>query len=240
VIVVPSQGLRRDLARVYAGTADKIVVIPNTVDAERYVQPSDFDRRSVRERMGTADADTAFVFVALGHFERKGLPIVLQALSAKAPELDRARLWVIGGEPGLIATYRRVADALGVGSRVVFAGRATDVRPYLWSADAFLAPSHYEAFSLALLEAAAAGLPLIATRISGSEDLLCGGVNGIEVDRTAASVCAGLRRFLDLDPAARAAMGRAARDAVAPLSPEGFAAAWRSLYATLTPSAAKS
>jgi glycosyltransferase involved in cell wall biosynthesis len=235
VIVVPSEGLRRDLARVYRGITAKIVVIPNTVDAARYVPPSDFDRRPVRTRMSTDDTDTAFVFVALGHFERKGLPILLRALTTDTPKLDRARLWVVGGEPGLIATYRRMADSLGVGARVVFAGKTADVRPFLWSADALVAPSHYEAFSLALLEAAAAGLPLLATRISGSEDLLRDGVNGIEVERTAASVSAGLRRFLDLAPADRAAMGRAARESVEPLSPESFASAWRALYASLTP-----
>jgi glycosyltransferase involved in cell wall biosynthesis len=239
VIVVPSEGLRRDLARVYSGTAEKIVVIPNTVDAARYARPSDFDRRGVRARMSTDDTNTALVFVALGHFERKGLPILLRALSADEATLDRARLWVVGGEPGLIAIYRRIADSLGIGARVVFAGKTADVRPYLWSADALVAPSHYEAFSLALLEAAAAGLPLIATRISGSEDVLHDGVNGIEVERTAASVSAGLRRFLDLDPADRAAMGRAARESVEPLSPASFASAWRALYASLTPSGAR-
>ena len=51
VIVVPSEGLKRDLARIYPGVADKVTVIRNTVDIAHYNRPSGFDRRRVRERM---------------------------------------------------------------------------------------------------------------------------------------------------------------------------------------------
>lgn len=231
VIVVPSDGLRRDIERSYPSAAPKITVIRNTVDVARYAAPGAFDRRAFRERMGTTDAHTAFVFVALGHFERKGLPMLLEALGAEG--LDTVRLWVVGGEPGLVESYRRVAERLGVVERVTFAGRTDDVRPFLWSADAFVAPSHYEAFSLALLEAAAAGLPLIATRISGSEELVKDGVNGLEIERSPAGVSTGLHRFLELHDARREAMGRAARESVEARGPDRFAAAWKELYASV-------
>src|SRR4051812_25575084 len=84
VVVVPSEGLKRDLARVYPGVAEKITVIRNTVDLAHFERPSGFDRRGFRRRMDTDDAHTAFVFVALGHFERKGLPMLLEALSTDA------------------------------------------------------------------------------------------------------------------------------------------------------------
>lgn len=233
VIVVPSEGLKRDLTRVYPGVADRVTVIRNFVDLAHYVPPSDFDPGRVRERMGTAEADTAFVFVALGHFERKGLPMLFEALSADEPALEHARVWVVGGEPGLVASFRKAADQLGVAGKVSFAGRTDDVRPFLWSADAFIAPSHYEAFSLALLEAAAAGLPLIATRISGSEELLQDGRNGLALERTPSGVRAGLRRFMQLDAVDRRAMGHAARGSVDALGADHFADAWRKLYASL-------
>jgi glycosyltransferase involved in cell wall biosynthesis len=233
LIVVPSEGLKRDLARVYPGAAEKITVIRNTVDLAGFRRPPGFDRRAVRERMRTDEAGTAFVFVALGHFERKGLPMLLEALKVHGPQLEGFRLWVIGGERGLVASYRATVRRLGIGDMVTFAGRTTDVRPFLWSADAFIAPSHYEAFSLALLEAAAAELPLIVTRISGTEELVQDGVNGLEIERSPAGIYAGVRRFLDLGAARRAAMGRAARESVDPLAPERFAAAWRALYASL-------
>jgi glycosyltransferase involved in cell wall biosynthesis len=234
VIVTCSEGLKRDFARIYPAAAQKVTVIHNTVDLAHFQQPSGFDRRGFRERMDTDDTHTAFVFVTLGHFERKGLPLLLEALSTDRSRLDHARLWVVGGEPGVLASYRAIAERLGIADKVTFAGRTGDVRPFLWSADAFVSPSHYEAFSAALLESAAAGLPLIATRISGSEELLEDGVNGLEIELSAAGVAAGLRRFLELDTARREAMRRAARTSVEPLGPERFAQAWRALYTSLT------
>jgi glycosyltransferase involved in cell wall biosynthesis len=70
VIVVPSEGLRRDFIRMYPRAVGKVRVIPNTVDLVGFGRPEDFDRRSVRQQMDTAEGETAFVFVALGHFER--------------------------------------------------------------------------------------------------------------------------------------------------------------------------
>jgi glycosyltransferase involved in cell wall biosynthesis len=233
VIVVPSEGLRRDLVRFYPGVDGKVMVIRNAVDLAHYAQPPEFDRQRFRQRMDAGQAEVVFVFVALGHFERKGLPLLLEALSTNEPRFAHARLWVVGGEAGLIASYRKVVERLHLERRVTFAGRTADVRPFLWAADAFVAPSYYEAFSLALLEAAAAGLPLISTRISGSEEVLEDGVNGFEVERDPPSVRAALNRFLDLDRAGREAMRCAAQQSVAPLGPERFAAAWRSLYASL-------
>lgn len=232
VIVVPSDGLRRDLERTYPGVGDKVRVIRNTVDLARFERPGGFDRRELRQHMRADESHAVFVFVALGHFERKGLPLLLHALSDE-PRLANARLWVVGGEASLVSSYRAQTKRLGLDDQVTFAGRTDDIRSFLWSADAFVAPSHYEAFSLGLLEAAAAGLPLIATRISGSEELLAAGINGLEVEPTSTSVAAALVRFVELDASAREAMGRAARESVKPLSPERFAHQWRMLYASL-------
>jgi glycosyltransferase involved in cell wall biosynthesis len=233
VIVVPSEGLGRDFARIYPGVADKVTVIPNTVDIAHFRHPDDFDRDDIRRGLRAGPAHTVFVFVALGHFERKGLPTLLEALATDDPAFKDVCLWVVGGEPGLVASYRSRAERLGVAHNVRFVGRTDDVRPFLWSADAFVLPSHYEAFSAALLEAAAADLPLIATRISGSEEVLEDGVNGFEMELTPMGVAAALGRFLALSSDRREAMRSAARQSVEPLGPDRFATEWRALYASL-------
>jgi glycosyltransferase involved in cell wall biosynthesis len=238
VVVVPAEGLRRDMIRMYPGSEEKIVVIRNTVDVSRFTPPDDFDRAPTRERMHTGDGETAFIFIALGHFERKGLPLLLDALARGNGALDDARLWVVGGERDLVESYRARAQGLGVGERVAFAGKVEDVRPFLWSADAFVSPSHYEAFQLGLLEAAGAGLPLLVSRISGSDELLADGDNGFELERTAEGVAAGLARFMALDPSGRERMSSAARASVEPLGPARFDAEWQALYASLEPAAA--
>jgi glycosyltransferase involved in cell wall biosynthesis len=79
------------------------------------------------------------------------------------------------------------------------------------AADAFVLPSAYETFSLATYEAAACGLPLLATRVGGVRDLLEPGVNGYFVESDPHDVARGLRALED--PAVRSRMGAAARRA---------------------------
>jgi glycosyltransferase involved in cell wall biosynthesis len=169
-----------------------------------------------------------FVFVALGQFERKGLPLLLEALS-RLPS-SRANLIVVGGEPDLIASYRPEVARLGLDRNVVFAGMQSDVRPFFWASDAFAFPSAYETFSLVSYEAAAAGLPVIAPRLNGIEDLVRDGDNGVVIARTVEGVAQGLNRFLGLSETLRREMGRRARTAAAQYNQACFSERWRAFY----------
>jgi glycosyltransferase involved in cell wall biosynthesis len=230
-IVVPSQGLARELLEEYPRTAAKVDVIPNAVDLDRMRPAEGFDRRTVRSKLGIHDTDIGIVFAALGHFERKGLPLLLEGLR----QLDDARfkLVVIGGQPSLVKAYQAAAGKLGVGSQVAFVGMQDDVRPFLWAGDIFALPSAYEVFPLAALEAGAAGLPLLATELDGLRDLLVDGETGYVVDRTGASIAAGLRRFGGLPDGRRQLMGTAVRSAAQRYGLEHFIAGWTKLYAGL-------
>jgi len=227
-IVVPSQGLKRELEETYPFTRGKITVIHNPVDVERMRPPADFDREAFRAEHGVKPGETVLVFVALGHFERKGLPLVLQALVALR---DRPlRLWVVGGEPDLIRSWQKRAEGMGIGDKVHFWGMQRDVRPFLWGADVFVFPSAYEIFPLVSLQAAAAGLPLIVTPLYGVEEFMRDGETGFVVERSVKGVAEGLRRFISLSPESRRRMGERAREAVAPYGVEPFVEAWRGFY----------
>jgi glycosyltransferase involved in cell wall biosynthesis len=227
-IVVPSQGLKRELEETYPFTRGKITVIHNPVDVERMRPPADFDREAFRTEHGVKPGETVLVFVALGHFERKGLPLVLQALVALR---DRPlRLWVVGGEPDLIRSWQMRAEGMGIGDMVHFWGMQRDVRPFLWGADAFVFPSAYETFSLVSFQATAAGLPLIVTPLYGVEEFMRDGETGFVVERSVKGVAEGLRRFISLSPESRRRMGEHAREAVAPYGVEPFVEAWRGFY----------
>lgn len=227
-IVVPSRGLARELIAEYPYTRDKIRIIPNCVELERMRMPSDFDREGFRKDLGVDPEDLALVFVALGHFERKGLPLLLEGLRRLGD--PRLKLLVVGGQPDLLAAYRSRVEQLGLKGKLVFVGMQRDVRPYLWAADAFALPSFYETFSLVSFEAAAAGLPLIVAPLYGLEEFLRDGENGILVERTPEGVAEGIARFLTLSPEARRSMGEKARRDVKGYAPENFLAAWRTLY----------
>jgi len=226
--MLPSQGLARELIAEYPYTRDKIRIIPNCVELERMRMPRDFDRERFRKDLGVDPGDLALVFVALGHFERKGLPLLLEGLRRLGD--PRLKLLVVGGQPDLLAAYRSRVEQLDLLKRVMFVGMQRDVRPYLWAADAFAFPSFYETFSLVSFEAAAARLPLIVAPLYGVEEFLRDGENGILVERTSEGVAEGIARFLTLSPEARRSMGEKARRDVKEYGPESFVAAWRNLY----------
>jgi glycosyltransferase involved in cell wall biosynthesis len=232
-IVVPSRGLARELKTEFPYIEDRLTVLPNPISLERLQMPGDFDRQAFRQNLGIEDRDLVGLFVALGQFERKGLPLLLQALGT--PEMQRVKLIVVGGEPDLIARYADETTRNQLGNRVKFVGMQSDVRPYLWSSDVFVFPSLYETFSLVTYEAAASGLPIVVSQLYGVEDLLVDGNNGFLIKTSVAGVREGLERVLGLSPDDRHAMGQRARLAASGCSEEHFVDAWRAFYSRLTP-----
>jgi glycosyltransferase involved in cell wall biosynthesis len=228
-IVVPSEGLSRELSSEYPWTRHKIHIVPNPVDVASMRPSKDFDRESFRRELGVGLEDLLLVFVALGHFERKGLPALLRALTQITdPSL---KLIVVGGSAGMISNYHACANRMGIAGQVSFVGLQQDVRPYLWAADGFTLPSLYEVFPLVSLDAAAAGLPLIVSAMNGVEEFLSDGKNGILVSHMSEGIAKGLARFVALSPAARRAMGEQAQLAVSRYDTKSFVAAWRHFYA---------
>lgn len=226
-IVVPSQGLARELQAAYPNLVErKIRVIPNPVDTEYFSRPPGFDAQPILQRLQVPPDAFVLSFCALGAFERKGLRFVLEALAG----LRDQNVWllVIGGSPGEIRDFQRLAQQLRVDSAVRFVGLQVDIRPFLWSSNAFVFPSEYEGFALASLQAAAAGLPLITTLINGTEEFIINGVNGWVVERNASSIQAAVRNALEA-PGLTADMGNVARENVQKYKEQHFQAQWLAL-----------
>jgi glycosyltransferase involved in cell wall biosynthesis len=229
-VVVPSRGLARELKEEFPYIEDKLTVLPNPISLDRLQVPPEFDRQAFRHSLGIDEQDLVGLFVALGQFERKGLPLLMQALGS--PGMERFKLIVVGGESDLIA---RFGANYQLGDRVKFVGMQSDVRPYLWSSDVFVFPSLYETFSLVTYEAAASGLPIVVSQLYGVEDLLVDGDNGFLIETSVAGVRTGLERILSLSPDARHAMGQRARLAASACSEEHFVDAWRAFYLNVSP-----
>jgi glycosyltransferase involved in cell wall biosynthesis len=227
-VVVPSRGLARELQAEFPYIENKLTVLPNPISLKRLQMPAEFDRSAFRQSLGLDEQDLVALFVALGQFERKGLPLLLQALAT--PGMERVKLIVVGGEADLIARWGEKASRDQLGNRVKFVGMQSDVRPYLWSSDVFVFPSLYETFSLVTYEAAASGLPIVVSQLYGVEDLLQDGDNGFLIETTVAGVRKGLERILALSPRDRRAMGQRARLAASGCSEEHFVDAWRAFY----------
>jgi len=229
-IIVPSRGLAKELLAEYPQCEDKIQILPNAVDAGKMQPPDGFDRHSFRQELNIAPDDFAIAFVSLGHYERKGLPQLLEAL--KLVHSSKLKLTVVGGTPQLLSPYRKLVSEMGLDSQVRFVGMQNDVRPYLWSADLFALPSAYEVFPLVALEAAAAGLPLLVTRMNGVEEFLVDGANGFQVEKTGADLAQGIIKSMALSPEDHNRMGEKARRSVQPFSAEAFVDRWRLIYSS--------
>jgi glycosyltransferase involved in cell wall biosynthesis len=231
VLVVPSQGLADELAGEFAFLRGKIEVVRNAVEADRAIRPEDFDRAAFRRRHGLRLDSLVLVFVALGHFERKGLDLVLDALTA-IEDLE-VQVLVVGGTRDLVALWQQRVRKEGREGKFSFVGPHDDIRPFLWASDAFVFPSAYETFSYASFEAAAAGLPVIVSKLHGVDEFLVDGETGLLVERTPASVAAAIRRVAEMDPDERKVMGERAHRAVTSFNTSSYVAGWAAVYERL-------
>lgn len=230
-VVVPSRGLGRELQATHqADMNGEIHVIVNAVDVATMQRPPDFDRDAQRQELGFSPDDLALVFVAAGHFERKGLPLLLDAIAAVND--PHVKLLVVGGMDSTLRAFHHQADDLGLHDQVHFVGMQQDIRPYLWAADLFAFPSSYETFSLVAFEAAAAGLPLLVSHLHGVEELLREGENGWCIERETAPIAERIRYALDHRDELRT-MGQHAAEGVTGYSEQAFVEDWRKFYRDL-------
>jgi glycosyltransferase involved in cell wall biosynthesis len=223
-VVAVSRGIADEVRFHYPAIASAVVVIPNGVDVERYA-PSREGRSATRARLGLNDDALVALFVG-GDWERKGLAFAIDALAA-APQW----LLLIAGT-GDQASYVDLAEQSGVADRTHFLGHVADTAPLFQAADILVLPTAYEADPLVAIEAAASGLPVLATPVNGIVDLIRDGVSGYLIERDAESIASGLQG-LGANPAALAKMSTEARIATQDRSWHSVVEQHRSLYASL-------
>jgi glycosyltransferase involved in cell wall biosynthesis len=154
----------------------QIVHVPNGVDATAYEDVA--AHRAHRPPPAPDDALTVVCSARLSY--QKGQDVLLQAWRIVQERLSTARL-ILAGEGPQRPEFEHLTANLGMADTVAFAGLVSDMRGLLASAHAFALPSRSEGMSNALLEAMAAGLPCVATRVSGSEDAIVEGQSGLLV-----------------------------------------------------------
>lgn len=166
VLHAVSKGVGDELARHYPGV--EVEVIPNGVDTRRFA-PDPGTRRRVRDGMKTPEGVVVALFVG-GDWDHKGLAVAIDGVAQARKDGWDVRLWVVG--QGDRARFEDRARTAGLDGAAVFLGRREDVAGFYQAADLLVLPSRYEAFPLVSLEAAAAGLPLLARPVSGVVDLV--------------------------------------------------------------------
>ena len=175
--------------------------------------PADCADRAALCRQFDLAAD-AFILASIGVFiQRKGHPLILEALSILRERYPQVRLILFGSGP-LDAELRSQAAELNLVETVRFAGFRPDVRRWLPGLDLVVHPALAEGLGVALLEAAAAGVPIVAARSGGIPDLVKHEQTGLLVEPgNVFALAAAIARMID-DPALRKRSSAAAFELV--------------------------
>lgn len=154
-------------------SAAQMVVIPNGIRVERFHGHA---RAQAREQLGVADGAPLAGIVGRLNWAKDHV-LLIKAFRLALESVPSARLAIIGdGE--LRAELERNVDALGMSHAVHFLGDRSDVPSLLVGFDVFVLSSKTEGYSIALLEASAAGVPMIVTDVGGNREIVADGVTG--------------------------------------------------------------
>jgi len=217
VVVANSAAARAQLAR--EGVPEhKLRVIPNGLDLRRYAPAP--ARGAIRRVVMVANLRA-----------EKGHETLIGAIPAIAARHPDATFSFAGNGPRRDALHT-LARALGVETRVRFLGECRDVPALLADSDLFVLPSRSEAFPNAVIEAMAAGLPVVASDVGGIPEVVRDGVTGVLVPPDDVPALADAVAGLMDAPRRAAALGQVARDTVEHYSIDRMVEAFERLYLT--------
>jgi len=214
VAISPSN--QRMVADYYGLHTDSVPLVRNPVDVRRFAA-------------GQGIRDGVFRFITVGRFSReKNQHMMYQAFSSFLAKGHDARLLMLGsGEEE--ASLKALAKGLGIDDRIDYAGYVENVEDFLKAADVFLLSSHYEAQPLCVLEAMAAGLPIISTDVGGVADIVTD--NGILIPPGDASAMAQAMEELYRNRDALSRMAEASQKNVLAYDVSNTVAGYSRLYA---------
>jgi glycosyltransferase involved in cell wall biosynthesis len=172
--VAISRDIRNELTSL--GVDEKrIWEIPNGVDTGHFHPVDGASKRQLRQQIGLPEG---WMVIYAGRLApEKGIDVLIDAWPRVVRQRPDAQLTLVGAGSDLGDLCNRV-ESLGIERSVHFVGECSDVAPLLQAADAFVLPSKTEGLPVSLLEAMACGLPVVATQVGGSRQVLEDGVTG--------------------------------------------------------------
>ena len=232
--VAVSETSRRYLSERWDVPSGRCSIILNGVDADRFSPSDPQERQRVRMAVGWASGDTVIVSVG-ALVTRKRHAALIEAFAAIAPDMPDLRLAIVGeGSERDRLTARIARHALG--DRIALLGLRRDVPALLGASDIYVHAAVDEAFGLAVVEAMAAGLPVIAVAGRGPAEIVEDGATGRVVPPGSVADMAAAMRDLARDRDLRRRMSARARSAVlSRFSREAMRDAYRALYLQFRP-----
>ncbi|MGE4267588.1 MAG: glycosyltransferase family 4 protein [Deferribacterales bacterium] len=211
---VEKYNLDRNRVRVLYPGYDKAIF--NTADVR---QASDL----IRERHAI-DRKYMLGFVSSGNLLKRGVDILIDAMGFLDRELSKYSSLLLIGKDGKIEDYKRRIAEVNPEIQVIAVGAVDDIANYYKSIDILLHPAHIEEFGMTLLEAAACGVPVITSKMTGFSEILRGDERKYVMERPDASVLAELTSGLLEDSHARAVTGASSAINAINYSWEGYIA----------------
>ncbi len=205
--IAVSDDVKKAMLEIIGPIGDKVIVICNGVDTQKYRQM--VDKRFVRAQLGLA-SDTRLIASVATLKEQKGHRYLIEALASIVPQHPDVHVLFIGDGP-LRGELQLQVRRLDLDDHIHFLGNRQDVPELLAASDLFILPSLWEGLSMALLEAMATGLPIIASGVSGTTQVMVPGVTGLLVPPGDASELTGAITQLLSDHERAQAMGFAAK-----------------------------
>jgi glycosyltransferase involved in cell wall biosynthesis len=215
-VVAVSDGVRNFLCHWAVVPGDLVEVIPNGVDDTTFRPATTAERRAARDALGVPAEG-----LVVGGMGRLAYEKNFALLAELAPRHPEAIFLVAGTGPEAGCLSTRMALA-GVSDRVRFLGQVTDRPRFYQALDVFILPSLHEGLPMAVLEAMAAGVPVLASRLEGIAAALADGSEGLLAEPGDVGAFSAALDRLVTNPSGRAKMAEAARRKVG----ERFSARW--------------
>jgi glycosyltransferase involved in cell wall biosynthesis len=187
-----------------------VTVIPNGVDPELFRNVPPGTREELRSSLGLGER---FLWLAVGRFEiAKDYPNMLRAF-ARVHRTHPDAVLLLVGRGSLQEETEALVRELALDESVRFLGVRNDVPALANAADGYVMSSAWEGMPMVLLEAAAAGLPIVTTRVGGNEEVVLDGQTGfLPPPRDDAALASAMLRLMELSEAERRAMGERGRE----------------------------
>jgi UDP-glucose:(heptosyl)LPS alpha-1,3-glucosyltransferase len=185
VIAALSEYVAEQFKQHYGTGAQRIIVIPNGVKTDKHINTNQTDRlrTQILAELGLKEADNPVLFLfAANNFRLKGLSVLIKATAAaESYDTERKSYLIVAGK-GHAHKYRQNARRLNIHKKIIFLGQVRHIQNALSVTDVAILPTFYDPSSRFILEALAAGNPVITTRFNGATDLFVNNRHGKVID----------------------------------------------------------
>jgi len=184
-IIAISKMIKNDIIRYYGIPEEKIAVVFNCVDLDRFhPRNREIYRHKVRNALGIDPEVVLLLFIG-NNYRLKGLDPLLHSLAPLRERFPTTPLRLVVLGRGNRRRYRRLAKRIGVSGLTLFLGHVGEVEQFYAASDIYVHPTFYDSCSLTVLEALATGLPVITSRFNGAADAILSKEGGEVIENPA-------------------------------------------------------